>query len=110
MSGTTMDTADIGGEMDFLVAALGPSLLGTPWLQWPLWHDVFWKCFQLDLEVNLTGQRARCPSGWPGECCTSVPVEGAPSCRSSGNWMMKQQRHSSPLAWLGAIDELSLHF
>lgn len=36
MSGTTMDTAGIGGEMDFLVAALGPSLLGTPWLQWPL--------------------------------------------------------------------------
>lgn len=35
MSGTILDTADIGGEMGSLVAALGPSLLGTPWLQWP---------------------------------------------------------------------------
>lgn len=35
MRGTTLDTAGIGGEIGSLVIALGPSLLGTPWLQWP---------------------------------------------------------------------------
>lgn len=35
MRGTTLDTAGIGGEIGSLVAALGPSLLGTPWRQWP---------------------------------------------------------------------------
>lgn len=44
MRGTTLDTAGIGGEIGSLVAALGPSLLGTPWLQWPC-RMMFFKVF-----------------------------------------------------------------
>lgn len=47
MRETTLDTAGIGGEMESLVPTLGPSLLGTPWLQWP--------CSMMFLKVFLIG-------------------------------------------------------
>jgi hypothetical protein len=34
MSGTTLGTAGIGGEVVSLGAALGPSPSGKPWLEW----------------------------------------------------------------------------